>query len=280
VNAPLQVPATTPHTTSMPHRVGVPALRVEDVRFGYGEKTIIDGISFDAHEGDFVSLIGPSGCGKSTLLAMMDGILAPDSGSIVVEGEVPRIGAGSRATVFQNFALMPWKSVLGNVLLGLRHKRPELGHRDRVDVAMEYLSKVGLASSAKLYPRHLSGGMQQRVGLARAFAVQPRLLLMDEPFGALDAQNAEILREEVRALVEQERRTVVFVTHNLDEALQLSSRILLMSAGPSTIRDDVTVALPPPDSTDHAVRYDEYRSRLWTHLRDEVNATRDQGAVR
>ncbi|MEU6643513.1 ATP-binding cassette domain-containing protein [Saccharomonospora sp. NPDC046836] len=125
-----------------------------------------------------------------------------------------------------------------------------------------------------MYPRHLSGGMQQRVGLARAFAVQPRLLLMDEPFGALDAQSAEILREEVRSLVERERRTVVFVTPNLDEALQLSSRILLMSAGPSTIRDDVLVELPSSESTEYSIRYDEYRTNLWSHLRDEVNVTR------
>lgn len=251
-----------------------PAIEVSDVTFSYGETTIIDRVSFQVEEGEFLSLIGPSGCGKSTLLAMMDGVLEPDSGTVLIEGRTPNTGEGSRATVFQGFALMPWKTVLDNVALGLRYKRPDLSRTERADIAMEYLEKVGLASSARRYPRHLSGGMQQRVGLARAFAVQPRLLLMDEPFGALDAQNAEVLRDEVQALVEQEGRSVILVTHNLDEALQLSSRVLLMSAGPSTIRDDVSVELPSRDSPHYAARYDEYRTRLWSHLRDEVETTR------
>lgn len=258
-----------------------PVLSVQDVTFGYGEKTIIGGVSFDAYEGDFVSLIGPSGCGKSTLLAMLDGVLLPDNGTVSVLDKSPELGEGGRSTVFQNFALLPWMTVRDNVAIGLKYQRPDLPQRARNEVADEYLDKVGLRHSADLYPRHLSGGMQQRVGIARAFAVQPQILLMDEPFGALDAQNAEILREEVQALVKEERRTVVFVTHNLDEALQLSSRVLLMSAGPSTFRDDVDVKLPPASEPEHAIEYDKYRTRLWTHLRDEVNRARaeEEGAT-
>lgn len=258
---------TLDHTTSA-------ILEVDSVSFGYGAETIIDNVSFSGYAGDFISIIGPSGCGKSTLLTLLDGMAQPQLGQVRVNGAAPIPGEPSRSMVFQNFALMPWKTVIDNVELGLRYRRRDLSKKARYEIAREYLDKVGLTKSANLYPRHLSGGMQQRVGLARAFAVQPQILLMDEPFGALDAQNAEILREDVHALVAQEKRTVVFVTHNLDEALQLSNKILLMTAGPGRIREAVDIDLPEPGSSDHAAKYEQYRSQLWTHLRQEVAATR------
>ena len=253
-----------------------PVIRIEKVCFGYGTKLVIDNVDVDIDAGQFVSLIGPSGCGKSTLLAMLDGMASPDSGSILVNGQAPRPGDPDRAMVFQNFALMPWKTVLSNVELGLRYRRPELAKKGRREIARHFLDKVGLSSAADLYPHNLSGGMQQRVGLARAFAVEPSIMLMDEPFGALDAQNAEILREELRSLVAEENRTIVFVTHNLDEAIQLSDRILLMSAGPSRIRDDIRVELPEVHSAEYVSRYDRYREHLWDHLRHEVETVQQR----
>jgi NitT/TauT family transport system ATP-binding protein len=245
-------------------------IEIDSLSFGYGSKIIVDEVSLNVSEGEFVSLIGPSGCGKSTLLSMLDGMVAPDSGTILVNGKKPVPGDPERAMVFQNFALLPWKTVQANVELGLRYRRPDLSTSQRRDIALHYLSKVGLSAAKDLYPRNLSGGMQQRVGLARAFAVEPTLLLMDEPFGALDAQNAEILREELRQLVAEERRTIVFVTHNLDEAIQLSDRVLLMSASPSRFRDDVHIQLPDYSHNEYVKKYDAYRERLWGHLREEV----------
>ena len=265
---PVSAPSTSEQTRNQP------IFELESVTYGYGTETVIENVSFSGSAGDFISLIGPSGCGKSTLLTLLDGMAQPRGGEIRVNGKRPVPGDPSRSMVFQNFALMPWKTVLENVDLGLRYRRRELTKKQRLDIAHEYLRKVGLDRSSHRYPRHLSGGMQQRVGIARAFAVQPQILLMDEPFGALDAQNAEILREDVRALVEEERRTVVFVTHNLDEALQLSNRILLMTAGPGRIRDAVDIDLPSPDTEDYPSRYEAYRKQLWAHLRQEVNETR------
>lgn len=260
----------TPAAAEPAEESAAPVIEIDSLSFGYGPKIIVDEVSLKVYEGQFVSIIGPSGCGKSTLLTMLDGMMNPDSGTIRVHGRKPSPGDPDRAMVFQNFALMPWKTVLANVELGLKYRRPQLSRSEHRDTAMHYLSKVGLAASKDLYPRNLSGGMQQRVGLARAFAVEPKLLLMDEPFGALDAQNAEIMREELRQLVAEERRTIVFVTHNLDEAIQLSDRILLMSASPSRIRDDVHIDLPDHADPDYARQYDVYRERLWGHLREEV----------
>jgi NitT/TauT family transport system ATP-binding protein len=177
----------------------------------------------------------------------------------------------TRAMVFQNFALFPWKTVLDNVRLGLDYRRRDLSGKKRTEIARHYLDRVGLGAAERLYPYQLSGGMQQRVGLARAFAVQPEMLLMDEPFGALDAQNAELLREDLRALVAEEHRSVVFVTHNLDEALQLSDRILLMSSSPGRIFEDIPLAASKLDAERWAHgQQGQYRKRIWDFLKTEV----------
>ncbi|MFF1253913.1 ABC transporter ATP-binding protein [Pseudarthrobacter sp. NPDC058329] len=246
------------------------AISVQNVTFGYGKEIILQDISIDVEEGEFVSLIGPSGCGKSTLLSMFDGVVRPDVGSVSIFGSTVQDTLKQRAMVFQNFALMPWKTVRENVLLGLNYRRTDLSKKARLDLAREYINRVGLTHALDLYPHQISGGMQQRVGIARAFAVQPRLLLMDEPFGALDAQNAELLREDLLQLVAEERRTVVFVTHNLDEALQMSDRVLLMTARPGTIRDEVRPDFGPKSSAEYRERYDAQRDLLWDHLKSEV----------
>ena len=251
-----------------------PLVSVSGLTFWYERNLVLDDMTFDVYEGEFLSVIGASGCGKSTLLQLIDGILRPTEGSLLVRGRpAHEIRDNTRAMVFQNFALFPWKTVLDNVRLGLDYRRHDLSAKERTRIARQYLERVGLAAAERLYPHQLSGGMQQRVGLARAFAVQPDMLLMDEPFGALDAQNAELLREDLRALVAEERRSVVFVTHNLDEALQLSDRILLMSASPGRIFEDIPLAQAKADSDkwEREVVAD-YRARIWRFLKTEVES--------
>jgi NitT/TauT family transport system ATP-binding protein len=254
-----------------------PLVEVDSVSFAYGDTPILQDISCTVREGEFVSIIGASGCGKSTLLQILDGALRPAQGQVRVAGRPVSIRGSERAMVFQSFALLPWKTVLDNVRLGVDYRRRDLSRRQRDELARDYLSRVGLAKAAKLYPYQLSGGMQQRVGLARAFAVHPHLLLMDEPFGALDAQNAELLRDDVRGLVAQERRSVVLVTHNLDEALQLSDRILLLRAAPGRVEDDISVRELRADAGTWRLEYDRHRERLWDFLKHEVAAAQDRG---
>ncbi|WP_406048353.1 ABC transporter ATP-binding protein [Kribbella sp. NBC_00889] len=254
-----------------------PLVEVDNVSFAYGDTSILQDISCTVREGEFVSIIGASGCGKSTLLQILDGALRPAHGQVRVAGRPVSIRGSERAMVFQSFALLPWKTVLDNVRLGVDYRRRDLSRRQRDELARDYLSRVGLTKAAKLYPYQLSGGMQQRVGLARAFAVRPHLLLMDEPFGALDAQNAELLRDDVRTLVAQERRSVVLVTHNLDEALQLSDRILLLRAAPGRVEDDISVRELREDAGTWRLEYDRHRERLWDFLKHEVAAAQNRG---
>ena len=249
-----------------------PLVEVADVTFFYGESLILQNISCTVGEGEFVSIIGASGCGKSTLLQILDGALRPATGRVQVGGTAVTARKTERAMVFQSFALLPWKTVLDNVRLGVDYRRRDLSRKQRNEVARDYLNRVGLSKAETSYPYQLSGGMQQRVGLARAFAVQPTLLLMDEPFGALDAQNAELLREDVRALVAQEQRSVVLVTHNLDEALQLSDRILLLRAAPGRVEEDISVRELRADAESWRIDYSRHRDRLWDFLRQEVAA--------
>lgn len=252
-------------------RSGEVAVSVRDLTFWYGSTLIVDDISFDMEQGQFLAIIGASGCGKSTLLQLLDGALRPNAGTVRIGGEELGTAKGSsRAMVYQSFALLPWKTVLQNVRLGLDYRRKDLNKRERTEIARRYVYRVGLANAENLYPYQLSGGMQQRVGLARAFAVQPELLLMDEPFAALDAQNAEILREEVRVLATEEHRSVVFVTHNLDEALTLADRVLLMSSDPGRIEEDILLAPLKEDSKTWSEHYSQYRAKLWSFLRQEV----------
>ena len=211
---------------------------------GRAQHLALDGIALSVGEGEFVSLLGPSGCGKSTLLYMLGGFVEPSAGSILVDGE-PIAGPGpDRGPVFQEFALFPWKTVLQNVMYGLRvQKVPVAQARER---AGELLEMVGLTAYAHFYPRQLSGGMRQRVAIARTLAYRPRILLMDEPFGALDAHTRTTLQNELLTIWERDRKTVLFVTHGVDEAVFLSDRVVVMSGSPGRIAADITIDLPRP----------------------------------
>ncbi len=252
------------------------SISVEDLYFAYGGVLILRGINLEIPQGQFVALIGPSGCGKSTLLNLIQGFLRADHGRIRIGGATVDGPSGNRAMIFQHFALMPWKTVLHNIMLGLRYRH--MGSRsERVRTARSYIKLIGLEGTENLYPHQLSGGMQQRVGIARALAIDPAVLLLDEPFGALDAQNAEIMRDEISRLVSQRGRTAVMVTHNLDEALQLSDRILLMGAKGGTFLEDVDLVTARDAVADRvswafSPQYRALRERLWARLRAEVLA--------
>ncbi len=209
-----------------------------------GEHLALSAIDLGVAEGEFVSILGPSGCGKSTLLYMLGGFVAPSSGSIRVGGR-PVTGPGpDRGPVFQEFALFPWKTVLGNVAYGLREQgvaRAAAEARARALIA-----QVGLSDYETFYPKELSGGMKQRVAIARTLAYDPAILLMDEPFGALDAHTRTRLQNDLLSLWERDRKTVLFVTHSVEEAVFLSDRVVVMSRSPGRIKADVTIDLPRP----------------------------------
>jgi len=211
---------------------------------GRQQHLALDGIEMTVGEGEFVSLLGPSGCGKSTLLYMVGGFVEPSGGQILVDGRPVTAPGSDRGPVFQEFALFPWKTVLQNVMYGLRvQKVPEPEARARAE---ELLEMVNLSKYAGFYPRQLSGGMRQRVAIARTLAYRPRILLMDEPFGALDAHTRTTLQNELLTIWERDRKTVLFVTHGVDEAVFLSDRVLVMSGSPGRIAADVKIDLPRP----------------------------------
>ena len=222
-------------------------------------------------ENDFITILGPSGCGKSTLLRMVAGLDTPSSGQIVLDGQ-PITGPGAdRGMVFQSYTLFPWLTVLQNVCFGLREKGLSL--RDQHDIAQPFLRKVGLSGFEKHFPKQLSGGMQQRTALARALANGPRILLMDEPFGALDHQTRELMQELLQGIWEAENKTVLFVTHDIDEAIFMGSRVVVMTARPGQIKCDIAVSLPHPRS--YAVKttpvFTELKARLTEEIRIEVH---------
>ena len=227
---------------------GEPLIAIDRVGKTYANGTVaLEDISFDVHEGQFVSLVGPSGCGKSTLLRMVAGLGPITAGTILVEGLPPRRARQEKADtafVFQDANLMPWRTVMGNVELPLELRG--VSKTERRSRVMQALETVGLAEVTKAYPRELSGGMRMRVSLARALAAHPRLLLMDEPFGALDEITRQRLNGELLRLCALANWTVVFVTHNVFEAVYLSTRILVMSARPGRIIAEVPVPLPHP----------------------------------
>jgi NitT/TauT family transport system ATP-binding protein len=234
---------------------------------GQAPVVALDGLDLTVPTEQFLCLLGPSGCGKTTLLKAIAGLAALDAGSVRIDGQ-PVVKPGpDRAMVFQHFALLPWADVTANIAFGLELQGMPRQERERK--ARELARAVGLAGFEHHFPRQLSGGMQQRVGLARALAVDPQILLMDEPFGALDEQTRRLLQEDLLRLLERSRKTVLFVTHSMEEAVRLGDRVVLMTPRPGRVLESVEVALPrprPPDIDQYA-RFIELREHLWTQLR-------------
>lgn len=252
-------------------------LEVDQIRKIYPgtTKVVLDGITMSQQRNEFVSLLGPSGCGKTTLLRIIGGLLHPTEGEVRLDG-LPSLGPSKdKAIVFQHFNLFPWRTVYGNASYGIEahggHSREE-----REERVMRYLRLVGLEEWRDHYPSQISGGMQQRVGLARALAVEPKLLLMDEPFGALDALTRERLQRQLEQLYNLQEMTILFVTHSIDEALFLSDRILVMGSNPGRIIKEFEVESPRPRDPDK-LRTDsaavEMRKEIWALLEAETSAT-------
>jgi NitT/TauT family transport system ATP-binding protein len=227
-----------------------PKLTVEKVSKAYESidrkkrVEILKDISFTVDEGEIISIIGPTGCGKTTLLRIVDGIIAPDSGQVLINGAAVKSTKNPCAMVFQNFNLLPWRNVLKNVEFGL--EALGIPRQERSSTAQHYLELVGLKEYGKHHPHELSGGTQQRVGLARALAINPEVVLLDEPFSSVDILMRESLQEEVLKILQATKKTAVFVTHNINEALFLSDRIISLTAKPSGIKAVYNVNLPHP----------------------------------
>ncbi len=227
--------------------IGGDSLHIRDVHFSYGELNIFKGLPIEVRPGEFLSIIGPSGCGKTTLLNLLSGFLSPDRGEILLRGEPIAPEDPHFGYVFQQPTLFPWLSTIENVEFGMKMEG-RLSAAERREKAAHYLAMVGLAGFEAYLPTKLSGGMQQRVSLARALAMEPRLLLMDEPFGALDAITRETMNDELLRLWDELGQTVVFITHDIDEAIYLSDRVLVLDKPPGGIYRELVCELPRPRS--------------------------------
>lgn len=224
-------------------------------------------VNLTIQAGEFLSLIGPSGCGKTTLLKIIAGLLPYDGGKLLIDGKPEHGPSRKKAMVFQNFGLFPWRSILANIEFGL--EAHGVGVAERRERAEHYLHMVGLNGFSQSYPHELSGGMQQRVGLARALAVEPEILLMDEPLGALDAHTREVLQFELLQILSRTQATIIFVTHSVDEALVLSDRVALFSPRPGRITELLSVDLPRPrnEQVKALPNYIELRQHIWQALK-------------
>ena len=234
-----------------------------------GQVTAIENFNLTIEDGEFVCIVGPSGCGKSTFLRIVADLIPLTAGEIkIIPGADPTRPLNNM--VFQEYAIYPWKTVLDNVAFGL-HMRG-ISKKERRNRAFHWLERVGLRKFATYYPSQLSGGMKQRVSIARALANDPEVLLMDEPLGALDAQTRTIMQEELLRIWEQERKTVLYITHSIDEAVLLGDRVIVMSAHPGTNKAEFTIDIPRPRSieTTTTPEFSHFKAAIWEALRDEV----------
>jgi len=247
-------------------------LRFENVHVDFatanGPMRVVDGIDLDIRQGEFVSIIGPSGCGKTTLLNIVGGFVKPTRGRVLLD-DVPIEGPGpDRGVIFQEYGIFPWLTVRGNIEFGLRLAAARVSAAQRTEIVDRYMALMGLADFADHHPKHLSGGMRQRLALARAYAVKPEFLLMDEPFGALDAQTRTAMQDLLLQVLATEGKTVMLITHSVDEAIYLSSRIVVVTARPARVRTVIDVPFGYP--RDEAVHEDPRFALLRAHIRTLV----------
>jgi nitrate/nitrite transport system ATP-binding protein len=239
----------------------------------------LEDINIDIEHNTFVTIIGPSGCGKSTLLNIIAGLSSQSSGAVFMNGEPITEPGPDRGMVFQNYALMPWMTVEQNIRFAIETVFPGMGRLQQKAIAHEYIQLVGLIGAERKHPHELSGGMRQRVGIARALAIDPDILLMDEPFGALDALTRGFLQEEVERIWEQKRKTVVMITHSIDEALLLSDKIVMMTRGPAARIDEILeVPFPRPRTREAVESHPDYhalKSEMELHLYRETRAVEE-----
>ncbi len=255
-----------------------PKLEAQDIRLAYAqprtntELVALGGVNLAVAEGEFVALVGPSGCGKTTFLSVVDGLIPASGGRVLVDGEVVTRPGRDRAMVFQDASLLPWRTVLGNVCYGLECLG--VGAHDAKQRARTLISLVGLSGFEQHYPHELSGGMQQRVNLARALVVDPEILLMDEPFASLDAQTRERMQEELTRVWMTSQKTVLFVTHQIDEAIYLADRVVVFSGRPGKIKDSIAIDIerPRPIGVKRQPRFHALEDRIWGLIDEDVRA--------
>ena len=248
-------------------------LKIENVYKEYdtskGKMVALNGANLDIAENEFICVVGPSGCGKSTLLNIIAGLLEPTSGTVYLDGK-PIEGTGmERGVVFQQYALFPWRTVLKNVMFGPEMKKMPKNQAE--EIARKYIKAVGLEGFENSYPKELSGGMKQRVAIARAYAANPEVLLMDEPFGALDAQTRVQLQTELLNTWEKEKKTCFFITHDVDEAIILAQRVVIMSARPGRIKKivNIDISYPRTQETKSDPRFLELKAEIWNEVYKE-----------
>ena len=234
-----------------------------------GKTVALNGVSLDIKENEFICVVGPSGCGKSTLLNIIAGLLEPTSGAVYLDGKKIEGTGVERGVAFQGYALFPWRTVLKNVMFGLEMKRMPKDQAEKI--AKKYIKAVGLEGFEHAYPKELSGGMRQRVAIARAYAADPEVLLLDEPFGALDAQTRVQLQSELLNTWEHEKKTCFFITHDVDEAIILAQRVIIMSARPGRIKKIVDIDIPYPrtQATKTDPRFLELKTEIWNEVYQE-----------
>lgn len=251
------------------------SLSIQDVTltYGKGERRVLalDGISFEVQPNEFTVIVGPSGCGKSSLLYIAAGLTEATSGRILASGKPVEEPGADRGMVFQSYTLFPWLTVRRNVEYGLRRKGMAQPERNRI--VDRYLDEVGLTAFADHYPKQLSGGMMQRVAIARALANDPDILLMDEPFGALDSQTRHTMQKLLLRVWEHAHKTVAFVTHDIDEAILLGDRVIVMTARPGRLKADIRIDIPRPRNPDVELEPDfiALKRRILNELRDEID---------
>ena len=239
-----------------------------------GEMVALNGVSLDIHENEFVCVVGPSGCGKSTLLNIIAGLHEPTSGQVLVDGQAVSGPGPDRGVVFQQYALFPWLTVQKNVEFGV--KLQGMSQDKAEQEAKKYIKMVDLEQFAQSYPKELSGGMKQRVAIARAYAINPKVLLMDEPFGALDAQTRTQLQTELLKTWEKEQKTCFFITHDVEEAIILAQRVIIMSARPGRIKEVVEINIPYPrtQETKMSKEFLDLKNHIWSQVYQEYLAIR------
>ena len=255
-------------------------IEVEDLKVTYylerddRELVALEGVSFSVNTGEFLTVLGPSGCGKTTVLNVIAGLVHPSAGRVAVDGMPVRGPGPDRAVVFQNYALLPWRTVYDNVRFGIEMAKPKLP--TSTNAIEETIELVGLQDFRNSYPHELSGGMQQRVGLARALVSDPQILLMDEPLGAVDALTREVMRAELERIIGETGKTVVFITHSIDEAILLGDRVVIFQSNPGSVREIIPVGLDRPRHGEHVQgdpTFGELRHYIWTLLKDEATAS-------
>lgn len=248
-------------------------LKIDGVRKVFntrnGEMIALNGVSLDIKENEFICVVGPSGCGKSTLLNIIAGLTEPTSGRVLCDGVEVKGTGTERGVVFQQYALFPWMTVKKNVMFGLNLKGIKGAEAEAI--AMKYIKMVQLEDFADHYPKELSGGMKQRVAIARAYAVNPSVLLMDEPFGALDAQTRTQLQQELLETWEKEKKTCFFITHDVDEAIILAQKVIIMSARPGRIKEivDIDIDYPRNQETKMSSKFLELKNHIWSQVYQE-----------